>query len=547
MCHSSDDISEDEGSPKQRRITVASYIPQSQDQNGNFGAQDSNRHRAKTLAELNVEEVCQWFSSIGLEKCLSFIREAELNGSHIACIDLRTLDILQVSGVEEREKLLSAIYKELHPPNTTTEKLDSLLETFGPNNVEKFTAALVSMTKSKSLPQINSITRNQNSHKFRHKGQNVNIYRNSHLVEITVNALEQIVHLRTPRDTSVGKVMESCLRMLGIKEDKSNFSLKTKEGSSEEISVDQSIANFSGSETKLLELDLYKKEKPSNTPESSESSLVNKLENNLRIKNQEGKEEGKWKIQELNQQVDSLQNVILQVQELHHGLVAFCCELKNMDRQLDTEMLDVLELKRRLNQTQDQLQEKRHSLQRLRDKFSVQPEQSNMRAEVWLLEKMRLNCQVFKDEISLVHLNRHVAHLQTALEETEIKENTARKKPSLAQLVSPNCPVMLVATEERADPGGHYSFTAHCVEGLGLQVIHTGNSNLCCSDRLVEVNGVSVVGSTEEELAALLQRPVSQLIVLRQLALQPFVDSPQSPPSNQPAAMSGCPDGLALQ
>lgn len=43
-------------------------------------------------------------------------------------------------------------------------------------------------------------------------------------------ASEQTVHLRTPKETSVGKVMESCLRMLGINEDKDLFNLKSKEG-----------------------------------------------------------------------------------------------------------------------------------------------------------------------------------------------------------------------------------------------------------------------------------------------------------------------------
>ena len=41
--------------------------------------------------------------------------------------------------------------------------------------------------------------------------------------------------------------------------------------------------------------------------------------------------------------------------------------------------------------------------------------------DVHLLEKMRLNCQVFKDEISVVHLNRQVAHLQNALQEADMK------------------------------------------------------------------------------------------------------------------------------
>lgn len=41
--------------------------------------------------------------------------------------------------------------------------------------------------------------------------------------------------------------------------------------------------------------------------------------------------------------------------------------------------------------------------------------------DVHLLEKMRLNCQVFKEEISVVHLNRQVAHLQNALQEADVK------------------------------------------------------------------------------------------------------------------------------
>ncbi|XP_052006409.1 uncharacterized protein LOC127660318 [Xyrauchen texanus] len=233
ICQEGDEILEDEESPQQRRITVASYIPKSKDHAGDCAIKhDFNRHRAKTLAELNTEEVCQWFCNIGLQKCLPFIREAELSGSHIASIDLNTLEILQVPNLEERERLLSAIYHELHPPNSTTQRLDSLLERFGPHNIEKFTAALVSMTKSKSSPQVNSISMKRCSFKFGQKEQSARDKRNSHLIEITINASDRTVHLRTPKETSVGKVMESCLRMLGIHEDKDHFNLKKNKMSS---------------------------------------------------------------------------------------------------------------------------------------------------------------------------------------------------------------------------------------------------------------------------------------------------------------------------
>ena len=43
-------------------------------------------------------------------------------------------------------------------------------------------------------------------------------------------ALEQIVHLRTPKETTVGKVQESCIKMLGMKEDTHTFMLKDNTG-----------------------------------------------------------------------------------------------------------------------------------------------------------------------------------------------------------------------------------------------------------------------------------------------------------------------------
>ncbi|XDV50570.1 hypothetical protein PO909_019611, partial [Leuciscus waleckii] len=69
-CQRQNEILEDEESSRQRRITVASYIPQSMDHTGESAVKDSNGYSAKTLAELNTEEVCQWFSNIGLQKCL---------------------------------------------------------------------------------------------------------------------------------------------------------------------------------------------------------------------------------------------------------------------------------------------------------------------------------------------------------------------------------------------------------------------------------------------------------------------------------------------
>lgn len=45
-----------------------------------------------------------------------------------------------------------------------------------------------------------------------------------------VTASERIVHLRTPKETTVGKIMDSCMKTLGMTEDRSLYTLKNKPG-----------------------------------------------------------------------------------------------------------------------------------------------------------------------------------------------------------------------------------------------------------------------------------------------------------------------------
>nr|XP_008305088.1 PREDICTED: uncharacterized protein LOC103376483 [Stegastes partitus] len=386
---------------------------------------------------------------------------------NIASVDVNTLDILHISTPEDREQLLSAIYNELHPPSTTTQRIDSLLESLGPNNVETFTATLVSMTKSKSSPHVSCLSMNRRS--LRNNSQSHMAQRNSQLIEITINASERIVHLRTPKETTVGKIMESCVKMLGVTEDKSVFTMKEKQGSPEELSPDRLIGTLltSSSENRQLELYLCKT-----------------------------------------------------VQELHHGLVAFCSELKNMDGDVKVDRLGSAELKQKLELVHSQLNDKRQNLQALRDNINNFTAHKKKQLEIRLLEKMKLNCQVFKEEISIVHLNRQAAHLQNALQESYIKEKAQKKTlaiGSLSQLVSPQSPAMLLVVQENQSPDGHYGFMCRYREEGGLVVVKVDNSNLHVDDRLVEVNGVPVVNSTQEELTDLLQQGASaQIVVLRQ-------------------------------
>ena len=53
--------------------------------------------------------------------------EGHLCGADIAAVDASTLERLHVSTPEDRELLLSNIYRELHPPSSLTRRLDSLI------------------------------------------------------------------------------------------------------------------------------------------------------------------------------------------------------------------------------------------------------------------------------------------------------------------------------------------------------------------------------------------------------------------------------------
>ncbi|XP_015799481.3 uncharacterized protein [Nothobranchius furzeri] len=512
---------ERKGLSRERRKTVASCIPPSMDQNGNSTEKDVNRQVYKSLSELNTEEVCKWFTSIGLQKCLPFIREAQLCGADLASVDSTTLDILHIITLEDREQLLSAIYNELHPPSTMTRTLDSML---GPDNVETFTATLASMTKSKSSPHVSCLSMRQRSLKLsRNPSHNLTASRTSQMIEITINASEQIVHLRTPKETTVGKIMGSCVKMLGMTDDKSSLILKEHQDSPEQLSPDRQIGSIltSKSENGQLELYLCKTDKSTSpdlhhTPEINSPKETDRSNENV-LDNHPAKEE---RIRELNQQVDSLQNVVLQVQELHHGLVAFCSELKTMDTDVNVDGLGSAELRERLEVVNSQLMEKRQNFLILRDNVNNSTAHGNKQLEVRLLEKMKLNCQVFKEEITIVHLNRQAAHLQKALQESCVKEKAQEKALSvgnLSQLVSPQSPAMLMVIQENQGPDGHYGFTCGCREEGGLVVVEVDNSHLCVDDRLVEVNGVSVVSSTLEELTDLLSGPNAQMVVIRRL------------------------------
>ncbi|KAK7901978.1 hypothetical protein WMY93_018747 [Mugilogobius chulae] len=502
-------------SPRQRRVTVgeaASYLPLSA-LNGNYNEKNMKLNVAKTLREMNTEEVCQWFTSIGLQKCLPLIREAQLCGEDLASINMNILESLQITTMEDREHLLSAIFNELDNPSNISQKINNA---FGSANGPLHSASFPTMSKSTSSPHLSCLTRNRRSLKLKNNTQTYTVQRNSQFIEIAINVSQQIVHLRTPKETTVGKIVDSCLKMVGMTEDRSLFSIKHTEGSSEELSPDRQVGSLPGADNRQLELHLCKLDKPRVPPRHHPGTSSMNGHHQV-VKPLQVQPEKDTRIKELNQQVDSLQNIILQVQELHQGLVVFCSELKTMEGPVDVERLGSVELKQRLELVQGRLHDKHLTLQTLRDNMNTTNGFKKKQLEVRLLEKIKLNCEVFKEEISIVHLNRQLAHLQAALQESLIKEKKP-KKPirSLSQLVSPQSPAMLLVVDESREPGGHYSFTYRYREGSGLVVVQVGNTHLCVDDRLVEVNGFPVVNSTEAELTDLLYREhCAQIVVLR--------------------------------
>lgn len=69
--------------------------------------------------------------------CPDPLPEAKLCGADIASVSLDLLYTLHISTMEDRERLLSAIYTELHPPTRLTQRLDALLGTGSLTNTDR--------------------------------------------------------------------------------------------------------------------------------------------------------------------------------------------------------------------------------------------------------------------------------------------------------------------------------------------------------------------------------------------------------------------------
>ncbi|XP_048392001.2 uncharacterized protein LOC125454821 [Stegostoma tigrinum] len=248
------------GSPRQRRITLESYIPPSTDPNGSLkGKENSKEPKERSLEEMNTDEVCEWVRKLGLEKCIPIIKEKKLQGQQLASIDPNILDQLQLATTEEKEILLSSIYKEVHPVNTACQSLDNLLETIGPHDIERFTAALLTLGNSQSSGWAQS----NHTHNREEKAVQDKKLKKSHLVNLSVKAFQQNLQLKVPRNSTVAKVIDACQKILGLKEGASHLSLNiitSKTGQvAVELPAEKQIGELKVLEKKELKLQLCRK------------------------------------------------------------------------------------------------------------------------------------------------------------------------------------------------------------------------------------------------------------------------------------------------
>ncbi|XP_078413656.1 uncharacterized protein LOC144689991 [Cetorhinus maximus] len=252
-------VTDGDDSPRQR-CTVASYIPLSAEQNRNIKeAVDTEEPRDKSLEEMNTDEVCEWFRNLKLEKSIPSIKEAKLQGHQLVSIDLDTLDRLQLTTAEEREILLSSIYKELHPLDTASQTFDKLLDTIGPHDIERFTAALVTLSDSQSSDWVGH--QSKFSHKREDKPLENKKLKKSPMVNLSVKAFQQNLQLKVPRDSTVTKVIDACRNILGLQEDSSHLSLNivTSRTEIKELQAEKQIGELKVLEKKELKLQLCKK------------------------------------------------------------------------------------------------------------------------------------------------------------------------------------------------------------------------------------------------------------------------------------------------
>ncbi|XP_072906367.1 uncharacterized protein [Hemitrygon akajei] len=504
-------------SSRQRRITVASYIPPSLDENGNLKHMvDTKEQRGKSLGEMNTDEVCEWFKNLGLQKSVPFIKEAELQGHQLAAIDLEILDLLQLTTTEEKENLLSSIYKELHPMDPTSQNFDKLLETIGPYDVERFTAALVALSVSQTPPSSELI-----SHPSSHSENKVDkqleekTIKKSNLINLSVKAFQRNLQLRVPRDSTVAKVIDACRKILGLKEDANLLSLNIVNSRTgkvvEELQADKQIGELKLLGVKELKLQLCKRNR-SRLEKEVESYMKNEsCQPNLASEPGVAptSPQGYLHIgnQSCQKEVRMEEDEIVELQKCFFSLHQEAVDLF-------TGNVFPIKPQEELYNSESELLKKEQLIQHLKLAQQVLENDSFNSIDRSLLELLKLDYQIMKETIHIFCQKHQQAPSSSLLEFRGTKGNSNRPSVTLSQLIAPNSTAVLVTVQEAANSDG-YGFTVKRHADQGLQIETAESSDLQPNDRLVEVNGVCVLNASEEEFRAYLTTPSVQMLVLR--------------------------------
>ncbi|XP_072362537.1 uncharacterized protein [Scyliorhinus torazame] len=525
-----DMLIEEDDSPRQRRITVASYVPLLADQNGNINEMvDTEELRDKSLEEMNTDEVCEWFRSLGLEDSISSIKEAKLQGHQLVSIDPDTLDRLQLRTAEEKEILLSSIYKELHPLDTASRTLDKLLETIGPHDIERFTAALATLSDSQSSDWGS----HQSNHPHNRKDKTLENKRlkKSHMVNLSVKAFQQNLQLKVPRDSTVAKVIDACRKILGLMEDTSHLSLNivTSRMETEELQAEKQISELKLLEKKELKLKLCKKASANRNrwEKGAQSDLKNDSFQTAEIPEsglapvtlhahpQIGLQDYQTEMRAKENEIRELKQLIKSLKANHQQIL----ELQKRFHSLHQEAVDLLiasacppNLQEDLCNTEVKLAKKETLLQHLALASKQLDDESCI--DKGVLKQMKLDYQTLKERILTFYQKQQEAQWRNLQEPQRNKANSNWQSMTLAQLIAPHSTAILVAVQEVPRVDG-YGFTVRWRAGHGLKIVTAENSHLQPNDRLVEVNGMCVLNASEDKLMSLLTTPSAQILALR--------------------------------
>ncbi|XP_069787954.1 uncharacterized protein [Narcine bancroftii] len=474
-----------DSSSRYRRLTLASYIPSSCDQNGNLKDMvDTKEQRHKSLEEMNTDEVCEWFKNLGLQRCIPFIKEAKLQGHQLAAIDLDILDLLQLATTEEKESLLSSIYKELHPMDTTSQNFDKLLETIGPYDVERFTAALVALSVSQKQPTewISHPSSHLQNREDKHPEEKT--IKNSNLVNLSVKAFQRKLQLRVPRDSTVAKVIDACRKILGLKEDVRLLSLNIVTSKTGEV-VEELQAYKHIGELKLLgrkefKLQLCKKTTINFSKLEKEAELSVPNESSQPVH-----------VSEPGVAPASSQGYLLTGQNSQKEPGTEEDEIKELQKcffSLHQEMVDLLTVhvpstnQQGLYHSESKLLEKEQLIQHLTLAQRVLGNDSFSSRNKSLLELLKLDYQILKERASTFHLNQQQAPRSRLQDFQSTKIHNNQQSVALSQLIAPYSTSMLVIVQEAAKPGG-IGFTVKQHASHGWQIVTAENSDLQPNDR----------------------------------------------------------------